>query len=124
MSRLQVALPEFFDTVSISLNSSTAQKYLDVTRNRFGLASYDAMLSFAKACQRYVPNVVMTVVDVIGEEEVAAARKCVIHMDFISVYVLMRQIKKFCIFSLKTAENTSGKEVFFMEKETTEEKRE
>jgi len=34
-------------------------------------------------------------------------------MDFISVYVLMRQIKKFCIFSLKTAENTSGKEVFF-----------
>ena len=70
--------PEFkglIDTVSISLNSSTAQKYLDVTRNRFGLASYDAMLSFAKACQRYVPNVVMTVVDVIGEEEVAACQK-------------------------------------------------
>ena len=41
----------------------------------FGLASYDAMLSFAKACQRYVPNVVMTVVDVIGEEEVAACQK-------------------------------------------------
>ena len=70
--------PDFkglIDTVSISLNSSTAQKYLDVTRNRFGLASYDAMLSFAKACQRYVPNVVMTVVDVIGEEEVAACQK-------------------------------------------------
>ena len=70
--------PEFkgrIDTVSISLNSSTAQKYLDVTRNRFGLASYDAMLSFAKACQRYVPNVVMTVVDVIGAEEVAACQK-------------------------------------------------
>ena len=41
----------------------------------FGLASYDAMLSFAKACQLYVPNVVMTVVDVIGEEEVAACQK-------------------------------------------------
>ena len=68
-------LAGIFDTVSISLNSSTAQKYLDVTRNRFGLASYDAMLSFAKACQRYVPNVVMTVVDVIGEEEVAACQK-------------------------------------------------
>lgn len=84
-----------------------------MTRNRFGLASYDAMLSFAKACQRYVPNVVMTVVDVIGEEEVAAARKCVIHMDFISVYVLMRQIKKFCIFSLKTAEKTPVRRYFF-----------
>ena len=68
-------LAGIFDTVSISLNSSTAQKYLDVTRNRFGLASYDAMLSFAKACQRYVPNVVMTVVDVIGAEEVAACQK-------------------------------------------------
>ena len=98
-------LAGIFDTVSISLNSSTAQKYLDVTRNRFGLASYDAMLSFAKACQRYVPNV--------ARKKSQPARKCVIHMDFISVYVLMRQIKKFCIFSLKTAENTSGKEVFF-----------
>ncbi len=64
-----------FDTVSISLNSSTAQKYLDITRNRFGLASYDAMLSFAKACQRYVSCVVMTVVDVIGEKEVEDCRK-------------------------------------------------
>ena len=35
----------------------------------------DDELSFAKACQRYVPNVVMTVVDVIGEEEVAACQK-------------------------------------------------
>ena len=63
------------DTVSISLNSSDAQKYLDVTRNRFGLRSYDAMLAFAKDCQKYVPNVVMTVVDIIGEEEVAACQK-------------------------------------------------
>lgn len=63
------------DTVSISLNSSDAQKYLDVTRNRFGLKSYDAMLSFAKDCRNYVPNVVMTVVDIIGKEEVEACRK-------------------------------------------------
>lgn len=68
-------LEGIFDTVSISLNSSTAQKFVDVTRNRFGLASYDAMLTFAKACQNYVPHVVMTVVDVIGAEEVAACQK-------------------------------------------------
>ena len=68
-------LAKIVDTVSISLNSSDAQKYLDITRNRFGLASYQAMLDFAKDCQRYVPNVVMTVVDVIGEEEVEACRK-------------------------------------------------
>lgn len=63
------------DTVSISLNSSDAQKYVDVTRNQFGLSSYAAMLSYAKDCQKYVPNVVMTVVDIIGEEEVAACQK-------------------------------------------------
>ena len=68
-------LAKIVDTVSISLNSSDAQKYLDITRNRFGLASYQAMLDFAKDCQKYVPNVVMTVVDVIGEEEVDACRK-------------------------------------------------
>lgn len=63
------------DTVSISLNSSTAKKYLDVTRNRFGLESYDAMLTFAKNCRKYVPNVVMTVVDIIGRQEVEACQK-------------------------------------------------
>ena len=63
------------DTVSISLNSSDAQKYVDITRNQFGLKSYQAMIDYAKDCQKYVPNVVMTVVDIIGEEEVAACRK-------------------------------------------------
>lgn len=63
------------DTISISLNSSDAEKYLAVTRNRFGLKSYDAMLEFAKKCQKYVPNVVMTVVDIIGKEEVDACQK-------------------------------------------------
>lgn len=63
------------DTVSISLNSSDAQKYVDITRNRFGLASYQAMLDFAKDCQKYVKTVVMTVVDIIGEEEVAACQR-------------------------------------------------
>lgn len=63
------------DTISISLNASNAEKYLELTRNKYGLASYDAMISFAKDCQKYVPQVVMTVVDVIGEEEVAACRR-------------------------------------------------
>lgn len=63
------------DTVSISLNSSDAQKYVDVTRNHFGLKSYQAMLDYAKDCQKYVSHVVMTVVDIIGKEEVAACQK-------------------------------------------------
>ena len=63
------------DTISISLNESTAQKYLDVTRSRFGLKSYEAMLEFASQCKNYIPHVVVTVVEVIGEAEIEACRK-------------------------------------------------
>ncbi|HJG07024.1 MAG TPA: TatD family nuclease-associated radical SAM protein, partial [Megamonas hypermegale] len=63
------------DTISISLNESTAQKYLDVTRSRFGIKSYNAMLEFASQCKKYIPNVVVTIVDIIGEAEIAACKK-------------------------------------------------
>ncbi len=50
------------DTVSVSLNTPDAQKYLELVRPKFGEQSYDAMLEFAKECTRYVPDVVMTTV--------------------------------------------------------------
>ena len=62
------------DTMSISLNASNAAEYLHLTRNQFGLSSFDAMLNFAVSCKQYVPNVVMTVVDCIGKEEIAACQ--------------------------------------------------
>lgn len=58
------------DTISISLNASNAKDYLNLTRNNFGLESFDAMLKFAVNCKTYIPNVVMTVVDCIGQEEI------------------------------------------------------
>ncbi len=57
------------DTVSISLNARSAEEYLRVCRPKFGITSYDAMLKFAKDCTRYVPSVVMTVVDVVTSPE-------------------------------------------------------
>lgn len=64
------------DTVSISLNASNAQRYLDLTRSKFGIGSYEALLTFAQHCQKYVPNVVLTVVDhVESDEEIAKCRK-------------------------------------------------
>lgn len=63
------------DTISISLNESTAEKYLDVTRSRFGIKSYRAMLDFAIDCKNYIPNVVVTIVDIIGKAEIEACRK-------------------------------------------------
>ena len=51
--------------VSISLNTPNKEDYLKVVRPKFGVESFDAMLRFAKDCTAYVPNVMMTVVDVV-----------------------------------------------------------
>lgn len=58
------------DTVSISLNAPDAGEYDDLTRSRFGKESFQAMLDFASLCRQYVPHVVMTVVDIIGDEKI------------------------------------------------------
>ncbi len=63
------------DTVSISLNAGTMKKYLEVTRPSFGEEAFDAMQKFALECKKYIKNVVFTVVEVIGEEEISAAQK-------------------------------------------------
>lgn len=70
--------PEYkgrFDTVSISLNAPTKEEFLELTRSKFGISSFDDMLGFAKKCKAYVPNVVLTVVDIIGEEKIEACQK-------------------------------------------------
>lgn len=62
------------DTVSISLNASNAERYLTLTRSRFGIGSFEAMLTFARHCKAYVPQVVLTVVDHVESSE--EIRKC------------------------------------------------
>lgn len=80
-------LKGLIDTVSISLNASNAEEYFRITRNQFGIESYDAMLKFAASCKEYVPNVVMTVVDCIGQEEIEA---CQVVCDTIGVPLRVR----------------------------------
>ncbi len=63
------------DTISISLNASNKEEYLRLTRSKYGIESFDAMLSFATRCKEYIPNVVLTVVDIIGDEEIAKCQK-------------------------------------------------
>ena len=62
-------LEGLIDTVSISLNATNKEDYLKVVRPKFGIDAYDAMLAFTKECTRYVPSVVMTVVDVVTSKE-------------------------------------------------------
>lgn len=64
------------DTVSISLNATNKEDYLNIVRPKFGIESFDAMLKFTKECTKYVPSVVMTVVDVVtSKEEQEVCRK-------------------------------------------------
>jgi TatD family-associated radical SAM protein len=57
------------DTVSISLNASNKERYLELTRAKYGIESFDAMLKFAVDCKEYVPNVVMTVVEKVENQQ-------------------------------------------------------
>lgn len=62
------------DSISISLNQSDAEKYVELCHPRFGLPSYDAMLDFTKEVQKYVPHVAMSVVGVIPREDIEKCR--------------------------------------------------
>ncbi|MDO4803603.1 MAG: TIGR04100 family radical SAM protein [Lachnospiraceae bacterium] len=71
-------LAGLIDTVSISLNANNAEDYLKLTRSKFGIGSWQAMLDYARECTKYVPKVVMTVVDKVTtpEEQEAARQIC------------------------------------------------
>lgn len=63
------------DSISISLNAPDEKEYYELTRNRFGIESYQAMLDFAQKCKDYVPSVILTVVDIIGSDKIEKCQK-------------------------------------------------
>lgn len=64
------SLKGLIDTISISLNTPNKERYYELTRSRFGLDSFDAMLDFASKAAKYVPNVILsTVATTITEDE-------------------------------------------------------
>ena len=50
------------DTVSISLNTPNKERYYELTRNKFGIESFDALLKYAENAKNYVDKVVLTTV--------------------------------------------------------------
>lgn len=85
--------PDFaglFDIVSISLNASTKEAYDAVTRPSFKNAdSFQAMLDFAAEVKNYVPQVMFTVVDIIGDEEIAKSQAIA---DKIGIHLRVREM--------------------------------
>jgi len=62
------------DEVSISLNNSDAEKYNKVSRSSFGVEGYGHMLRFARDCVQYGIAVTFSVMDLIGEEDIAKSK--------------------------------------------------
>ena len=51
------------DAVSVSLNASNAADYLAITRPGAGEAAWQAMLDFVRHARKYVPKVMVSIVD-------------------------------------------------------------
>lgn len=65
---------EAFDVVSVSLNDPDSDSYDKVTRNIYPTKAFPALLEFTKECAKYCKKVRMSVVDVIGEENIKKSR--------------------------------------------------
>ena len=63
------------DVISISLNAKNAKEYHEICQCDYGEEGFSAMLEFARCAKEHVPHVVLSVVDVIGKEDIEACRK-------------------------------------------------
>jgi TatD family-associated radical SAM protein len=63
------------DSISISLNAKNPKEYNDICLCDFGEAGFDEMISFAAKAKLYVPDVTMSVVDVLPVEDIVICRR-------------------------------------------------
>ncbi len=80
-------LSKVVDSVSISLNAPTAEKYQEVTRPQFENA-FPAMLEFAQLSKEAFGHTQLSIVDVLPKEEIEACQKLA---DDIGVYLRIRK---------------------------------
>ena len=62
------------DSISISLNAKNPEDYVELCRPENGEAAYEAVLDFARECVKYLPEVYLTVVDVISAHDIEICR--------------------------------------------------
>ncbi|OGX39782.1 MAG: hypothetical protein A3C53_05450 [Omnitrophica WOR_2 bacterium RIFCSPHIGHO2_02_FULL_68_15] len=62
------------DEVSVSLNTATAEQYVEICRPTFGLPTYDAIKTFIRECKGVIPTVIATVVAMPGVDVEAIRR--------------------------------------------------
>ena len=83
------------DTLSISLNAVTAAEYTALCHPAQGEAAYQAMLDFAREATRYVPHVVLTIVDKDkSSEEIETCRQIAAEGE--AAYPLLHRLLRCC----------------------------
>jgi TatD family-associated radical SAM protein len=68
-------LKGLIDTVSISLNASSAEHYDELCRSIYGKDAYSHLLEFAESCVKEGIRTVLSVVDVVDEDEIERSRR-------------------------------------------------
>ena len=68
-------LAEVVDVVSISLNAKNAKEYQEICKCAYGEIGFDAMLDFAKCAKSSGIDVVLSIVDVLPEDDKSACSK-------------------------------------------------
>lgn len=96
-------LKDVVDTASVSLNNCSAQKYLDVTRSEYGLDAFGAVIDFATSCKSVGIDTVFTVVDTIGEADIAA---CAALCDRLEIPL---RVRKYVADNYKSSANDNSK---------------
>jgi TatD family-associated radical SAM protein len=62
------------DSISISLNAKNTEDYVRLCKPENGEEAYSAVLEFAIECTKYIPEVCITVVDVISAHDIEMCR--------------------------------------------------
>ena len=63
-------LANWVDGISISLNAKDGPAYQAICQSDYGEKSFAAMLDFTEKCKQYIPNVVLSVVDVMTKADI------------------------------------------------------
>lgn len=65
----------YIDTINISLNEVSADDYNALCHPIFGEVAYYSLIDFARCCVGKIKRVVLSIVDIIGEEKIKKAQK-------------------------------------------------
>lgn len=68
-------LSGLIDIISISLNAKNREEYHKLCKCAYGEAGFDALIEFSKLAKRHIPEVILSIVDILPDEDKVACQK-------------------------------------------------